>query len=173
MTPLLPSSTTEPVAIRLLGELVDWAIVVLGSALIVIVFVNVVLHQVDYDISMTTEFGELVMVWTTFLGAAAASRRRGHMAVTELVDFVGGRAGVILRVAIEIVVVFVLGILIWYGVIIEDASWGNILTVLDVPMAWQYLALPIGAGVSLVFVVYHLLVLLRTGRASGTAWDLS
>lgn len=173
MTPLLPSSSTEPGALRFLGALVDWSIVALGAALVVIVFVNVVLHQIDYDISMTTEFGELVMVWTTFLGAAAASRHHGHMAVTELLDLVGGRVGFVLRVAIEVVVVFVLGLLVWYGVIIENASWGNILTVLDIPMAWQYLALPISAAISLVFVIHQLVVLLRTGRTSGNPRDLS
>ena len=160
---LLPPAPPEPAALRRLGELVDWSIVALGSALVLIVFVNVVMHQLDYDIAWTTEFGEFVMVWTTFLGAAAASRRLGHMAIVEILDLVGGAAGRGLRIGIELVVAAVLVILIWYGTVIVQASWGNILTVLDWPMAWQYMALPVGSAISLVYVLHHLLVLIRGG----------
>jgi TRAP-type C4-dicarboxylate transport system permease small subunit len=41
------------------------------------------------------------------------------------------------------------------------ANWGNILTVLDWPMAFQYLALPVGSAASLVFVGYDLIQILR------------
>jgi len=160
---LLPPAPPEPAALRRLGELVDWSIVALGSALVVIVFVNVVMHQLDYDIAWTTEFGEFVMVWTTFLGAAAASRRLGHMAISEVLDLVGSAPRRWLRIAIELTVAGVLVLLVWYGTVIVQASWGNILTVLDWPMAWQYMALPVGSAISLVYVLHHLVVLLRGG----------
>jgi TRAP-type C4-dicarboxylate transport system permease small subunit len=164
MRSLLPPAPPEPAPLRWLGELVDWTIIALGSALVVIVFVNVVMHQLDYDIAWTTEFGEFVMVWTTFLGAAAAARRLGHMAITEVRDLVRGAAGRILHIAIECVVTAVLMIVVWYGTVIVQASWGNILTVLDWPMAWQYMALPVGSAISLVYVLHHLWVILRGGE---------
>jgi len=40
------------------------------------------------------------------------------------------------------------------------ANWGNVLTVLDWPMAFQYMALPVGAGASFVFVSYDLVQIL-------------
>ena len=120
--------------------------------------------QLDYDIAWTTEFGEFVMVWTTFLGAAAAARRRGHMAITELVELLGqGTGGRLLRLAIDCIVAAVLGVLVWYGTVIVQASWGNILTVLDWPMAWQYMALPVGSAIALVYVLRDLVVLARGG----------
>lgn len=148
---------------RWLGSAVDWVIVTLGAALVLIVFSNVVMHQLDYDIAWTTEFGEFVMVWTSFLGAAAATRRRGHMAITELRDLARGAAGRVLHLVIELTVAAVLAILLWYGVVIVRASWGNILTVLDWPMAWQYMALPAGSAIALVYVLRDLVVLVRGG----------
>lgn len=162
--PLLPPAPAEPAPLRWLGGLVDWSIVALGAALVVIVFVNVVMHQLDYDIAWTTEFGEFVMVWTTFLGAAAAARRLGHMAISEVLDHVGGAWNRRMRIAIELTVAGVLALLVWYGTVIVQASWGNILTVLDMPMAWQYLALPVGSAISLVYVLHHVFVLLRGGE---------
>jgi len=161
---LLPPAPPEPAPLRLLGQCVDWSIVVMGSALVVLVFVNVVMHQIDLDVAQTTELGEFVMVWTTFLGAAAATRRRGHMAITELRDLAGsGRAGRVLQWGLEATVAGVLCLLLWYGSVIVQASWGNVLTVLDWPMAWQYMALPVGAAIALVYVLRDLLLLSRGG----------
>jgi len=173
MRRLLPPAPPEPAPLRLLGELVDWAIVALGAALVVIVFVNVVMHQLDLDIAWTTEFGEFVMVWTTFLGGAAAARRRGHMAITELRDHLKRGAGRALRLAIELTVAAVLALLVWYGASIVQASWGNILTVLDWPMAWQYLALPVGAAIALVYVLRDVVLLARGGDLVEAPEDVS
>ena len=173
MSSLLPPAPPEPAPLRWLGELVDWSIIALGSALVVIVFVNVVMHQLDVDIALTTEFGEFVMVWTTFLGAAAASRRLGHMAITELIDLAGAGVGRWLSIAIELTVVFVLVLLVWHGTRIVQASWGNVLTVLDWPMAWQYMALPVGSAISLVFVVHHLIATLRGRREAAVPENVS
>jgi TRAP-type C4-dicarboxylate transport system permease small subunit len=174
MSRLLPPAPPEPAPLRWLGELVDWAIVVVGAALVVIVFANVVMHQLDYDIAWTTEFGEFVMVWTTFLGAAAAARRRGHMAITELLELAEKRsAGRPLRLAIDGIVAAVLVVLLWYGTIIVRASWGNILTVLDWPMAWQYLALPVGSAIALVYVLRDLIAGLRGKDVAAAAENVS
>jgi TRAP-type C4-dicarboxylate transport system permease small subunit len=174
MPGLLPPAPPEPAPLRWLGATVDWAIVALGGALVLIVFANVVMHQLDYDIAWTTEFGEFVMVWTSFLGAAAAARRRGHMAITELRDLAGsGAAGRALRLAIELTVAAVLVMLLWYGTTIVRASWGNILTVLDWPMAWQYMALPVGSAIALVYVLRDLVVLARGGTLEPSPENVS
>jgi TRAP-type C4-dicarboxylate transport system permease small subunit len=151
---LLPPLPPSPAPIRILGRLIDWVVVAMGAAIVVVVFINVVMHQLDRDIAWTTEFGEFIMVWATFLGAAAATRRGGHMAITEFIDLARGRLRLALDLAIQSLVILALVLLVWYGWGCVMANWGNVLTVLDWPMAWQYLALPLGAACSLVFVVY-------------------
>ena len=44
---------------------------------------------------------------------------------------------------------------------IVSNNWGNILTVLGIPMAWQYMPLSIGSGAGMVFVAYDLYQILR------------
>ena len=157
MSKLLPPAPPEPAALRWLGELVDWSIVVLGSALVVIVFVNVVMHQLDYDIAWTTEFGELVMVWTTFLGVAAAVQRNAHMAVTELIDLVPEpRPRLLADGLIQCVVAGLLMLLVWKGGVAADAGWGSEMTVTGWPLAVQYLSLPVSSAIALVFVAWDL-----------------
>lgn len=161
---LLPPLPPSPAPIRLLGRLIDWTVVAMGAAIVVVVFVNVVMHQLDYDIAWTTELGEFVMVWATFLGAAAATRRGGHMAITEFLDLARGRIRLAADLAIQALVALMLLLLVWYGWGCVMANWGNLLTVLDWPMAWQYLALPVGAACSLIFLFYDALLMLQ-GRS--------
>jgi TRAP-type transport system small permease protein len=159
---MLPPGPPAPAPLRWLGTANDICIALLGAALLIVVFANVILHAFDMDIAWTTEFGELVMVWTTFLGGAAAVRRNGHMAVTELVDLVPEPAPrLVVDGLIQLVVAWVLVLLVWKGGIAADMGWGSTLTVLDVPMAIQYLSLPVGSLIALVFVLWDLVQIVR------------
>ena len=60
--------------------------VAIGAVMIVLVFINVLLHVVSKDIAWVTELAELLMVWVTFLGGACAARRGAQMTITEFID---------------------------------------------------------------------------------------
>lgn len=154
---LLPPGPVAPAPLRWLSDIVDTFIILLGAALVLVVFGNVVLHAVDKDIAWTTEFGELVMVWTTFLGVAAAVQRNAHMAVTELLDLVpepGPR--LVADGLIQLLTAGMLVLLAWKGGIAADAGWGSELTVTGWPMAVQYLSLPVSSAIALIFVLWDL-----------------
>jgi TRAP-type C4-dicarboxylate transport system permease small subunit len=42
-----------------------------------------------------------------------------------------------------------------------NGSWGNVLTTLEWPMAWQYMPMPLGMGLMMVFVGWDLVLILR------------
>jgi TRAP-type C4-dicarboxylate transport system permease small subunit len=152
----LPPAPPAPAPIRALTSLVDWSIVAIGAVMIVLVFLNVIFHVTGGDIAWTTEFCEFLMVWVTFLGGAAASRRGLHMTITEFLDKLGVGGRRLADGAIQLACLAVLALLIRYGMGIVNAGWGNELTVLHFPMALQYLALPVGAGAMAVFTAWDL-----------------
>ena len=78
-----PAQARLPGPLLWLGSLVDWTVIAIGTGLIVLVFANVVLHAFAKDLAWMTELGELLMVWVTFLGGAAAAQRGTHMAIGE------------------------------------------------------------------------------------------
>lgn len=163
--PLLPPGPAAPLPIRLLGAAVDWAVVALGAGMVVLVFANVVSHVFGGDVAWTTELAELMMVWVTFLGGAAATRRGAHMRITEFLDKLDGVPRRWADAAIQLVALAVLGLLVWFGAGIVAASRNNILTVLDWSMAWQYLSLPVGSALTFVFVAWDLVQIAR-GRSA-------
>ena len=158
--PLLPPGPPAPRPIAWLGHAVDWSVVLIGATMATLVFVNVLLHIAHSDIAWTIEFCELLMVWVTFLGGAAATRRGAHMVIGELVGHLEGAALRFADAAIQSVVLVTLGLLVWYGIGIADAGRSSELTVLGWPMATQYAALPIASAVTMVFVAWDLLQIL-------------
>ncbi|MFN0160809.1 MAG: TRAP transporter small permease [Burkholderiales bacterium] len=160
----LPPLPPSILPVRLLARSVEWSIIAIGAVMIVLVFFNVVVHQFGRDMAWTTELCELLMVWVTFLGGAAAAHRGAHMSITEFLDKLPERRRLLADGAIQLVTAAMLVLLVRYGWGIVDSSWENILTVLNIPMAVQYLALPVGAGATLIFVAHDLVQIAR-GRS--------
>lgn len=158
---LLPCGPKQAIPIHLLARLIDWALVVAAGIMIVLVFFNVCAHAAGHDLSETTEACELLMVWVSFLGGASIIRRSGHMAITEFIDKLDDRKRLAADFVVQLFALVVLGILFWNGLIIVGNNWGNILTVLQIPMSYQYMPLAIGSGAGMIFVGYDLLQILR------------
>jgi TRAP-type transport system small permease protein len=160
--PLLPPGPPAPWPIAWLGTAVDWSVLLIGAAMAAMVFANVIVHNVfNGDIAWTTELGELLMVWVTFLGGAAATRRGAHMVVGEVVERLPALPRRALEVLIQLVVLASLGLLFWYGIGITEAGGFSTLTVLGWPMSTQYAALPVASLITMVFAGWELVQILR------------
>jgi TRAP-type C4-dicarboxylate transport system permease small subunit len=157
---LLPRGPKQAMPIHLLARLIDWALVVAAGIMIVLVFFNVCAHAAGHDLSETTEACELLMVWVSFLGGASIIRRSGHMAITEFIDKLDEKKRLAADFVVQLFAFVVLGILFWNGLIIVGNNWGNILTVLQIPMSYQYMPLSIGSGAGMIFVAYDLFQIL-------------
>lgn len=154
---LLPCGPVQAWPIHVLARIVDWALVLAAAVMIVLVFFNVCAHAAGHDLAATVEACEFLMVWVSFLGGASLLRRSGHMTITEFIDKLGdGRGRRIADFIVQAVALVALGILFRNGLTIVDDNWGNVLTVLQIPMSWQYMPLAIGSGIGIIFVAYDL-----------------
>ena len=163
---LLPGGPKAPWPIAWLGVVVDWSVLTIGAVMATLIFANVIVHNFfDADIAWTTEFCELLMVWVTFLGGAAATRRGAHMVINELIGRLTAAKRKYADSAIQGLVFVTLGLLAWYGIGIAEAGSMSTLTVLGWPMSTQYTALPVTAVITMVFVAWDLVEILR-GKTS-------
>lgn len=152
----------EPAVLRVIGDAVDLAVTVLAAILLAVMLANVASRVLlNADIAWNTELGEFVLLWATFLGGASAARRGAHMRITELVDALPPRLGRAAELATRAGVVALLGLLIWYGLAITEAAMGQEMTVLHWPVGVQYLAMPVGSALALIFVLYETVLLIR------------
>ena len=63
----------------------------------------------------------------------------------------------------------ILGALVWHGINLVIAGWGNELTVLHIPMSFQYLGMPVGCAAMFVWVAWDLVRIAR-GEAREARW---
>ncbi len=157
----LPQVPNSPAPIRIVGSAVDWTIVGMGTIMILLVFTNVLTHLFGKDIAWTTEFCELLMVWVTFLGGAAAARRGAHMSITEFLDKLSDAQRRAADAAIQLFAIGVLGLLVIYGWKVTVAGWNNELTVLGWPMSAQNSALPVASLLTMLFATWDLVLIFQ------------
>lgn len=158
---LLYKGPPAPWPLAVLGSAIDWAIIAIGGVMVALVFTNVLFRFFGGDIALTTELCEFLMVWATFLGGAAATRRGLHMTITEFLDKLGPDRRRWADGAIDVLSLGALALLVWHGMGIVNSGWGNELTVLHIPQALQYLALPVGAAAMAVFAAWDLVLIAR------------
>lgn len=160
MSFLYRPSHPEPAPLRWLGDAIEIAVVVLATLLLLVMFANVAVRvALNSDLAWNTEFGEFVLLWATFLGGASAARRGAHMRITELVHSIPSRAARFVEIVTRVGVVGLLMLLVWYGLVISEQAMGQEMTVLHWPLGVQYLALPVGSSLALLYVIYETILL--------------
>ena len=159
--PLLTPVAAAPLPVRVLGRIVDWTVICIGAVMATMVFINVSLHLFDKDLAWVTEFGELLMVWVTFLGGACAAQRGAHMTITEFIDKLSPPRRRWADAAVQALCLGMLAVLVRYGWSLVAGNWGNQLTVLEWPMAIQYMGMAVGCSLMAFFVAFDLWQTLR------------
>jgi TRAP-type transport system small permease protein len=161
MAALLTPVAAGPLPIRVIGRAVDWTVIAIGAGMTVLVFFNVSLHLVNKDLAWVTELGELLMVWVTFLGGACAAQRGAHMSITEFIDKLTPARRRWADAAVQALCLAMLLVLVRFGWSLVAGNWGNQLTVLEWPMAIQYMGMAVGCTLMAVFVGWDLWQILR------------
>jgi TRAP-type C4-dicarboxylate transport system permease small subunit len=111
------------------------------------------------------------MVWVTFLGGACATRRGAQMTITEFIDKVPGARRAWADAVVDAFCIAILVSLVWFGINLAIAGWTNELTVLGIPMSFQYLGMPVGCAAMLVWLLWDLARILR-GDARDARWNV-
>lgn len=152
-----------PKPLRLLSGAIDVCLVLGGLCIVSLVFTNALLRgAAGFDLAWSLEVTAFLLLWSTFLGAAAAMARGAHMRVTEIVNLlVPDVAQRWLALAIDLIILSMLLSLIWYGISISEHSWAQRTTVLYWPVGLLYASMPAGMTCALIFHIFNLIHDLR------------
>ena len=116
-----------------------------------------------YPLTWSDDIVSFNFIWLTMIGSVVAYHRSQHLRMSGLVDLVSPHWQRALRLAAAMGEIVVFGSLIWPG--IRHAIDGFIIgsPVLDIPMFWRGLAVPVGCGLLLVMSLMKLPSLPREG----------
>ena len=104
-----------------------------------------------------------IMIWTVYLAAAAAFREGAMIAAEVLVRAVPRAVGKAMQIFAGVLSLVFLVILVWTGIDMVGRTQNQVLSGLEIPIFWVYLALPIGATLSILAVFVRTSELLEPG----------
>jgi TRAP-type C4-dicarboxylate transport system permease small subunit len=104
--------------------------------------------------SFTDELSRFLCIWVSLLGAAYVLGKRGHIAITGLIDMAprGVRRGIDILIA-GLVIVFALVVLGWGGWLLVERNLrlGQVTPAMLVPVAYVYLIIPLSGLLTAIY----------------------
>jgi TRAP-type C4-dicarboxylate transport system permease small subunit len=96
----------------------------------------------------------LLMMVFTFIGAAAAYRANSHIAVTMLIDRLPGSSARISAWIVDALMLIMCAFVAWYGFKLCAGTMSQSVSELPwLPVGITYASLPIGAAITLLFII--------------------
>lgn len=102
-----------------------------------------ILFRVFFDaLTWTEELSRYLLVWSTFLGATLAYKRRMHISVTFCVELFKNRMrkGLVILSVVSSIVFFIVVTL--FGVKYMMVQSSQVSAALRIPMSWVYIVIP-------------------------------
>jgi TRAP-type C4-dicarboxylate transport system permease small subunit len=147
---------------RAMDALLKACVFVAGVALVVItliipwgVFTRYVLNSAA---SWPEPMAILLMIWLSFLSAIICYREHLHIGVGMVPNAVSESARKVLGILVEIGMLAVNLFLLWFGINLVQATWHQ--TIAEFPIVSvgvSYLPVPIGGGISVLFIIERFL----------------
>jgi TRAP-type C4-dicarboxylate transport system permease small subunit len=142
---------------RLFHRFIEWALFFITGAMTLVVLLGVLFRYVlKAPLPWSEELARYLMIWGASLGASIAYREGTHIAVTILVDKARGAAGKALTRIAQILIVVFMAIVMFQGFLLVSKLSGQTSPAMEIPMAWPYLAIPIGC----LFILFEALVMI-------------
>ena len=108
----------------------------------------------------------LLMMLFTFVGAACAYRAGGHIAVSMLTERLPAAAQSVFAVGVDSLMALVSLFVAWYGAKLSIGTFGQSIAELPwLPVGVTYAALPLGAAMTLLFVIERMVYGAQNHRA--------
>lgn len=106
--------------------------------------------------SFTDELSRFLFIWVSLLGAAYVLGKRGHIAITGLIDLAPRRVrrGIDILIAC-LVIVFALVVLVWGGWLLVERNLrlGQVSPAMLIPVAYLYLIIPLSGVLTAIYAV--------------------
>lgn len=147
---------------RFFHRFIQWALFLITGTMTAVVLLGVLFRYVlKAPLPWSEELARYLMIWGASLGASIAYREGTHIAVTVLVDKAPGPMGKALTRLAQILIVGFMAIITLHGFLLVSKLSGQTSPAMEVPMAWPYLAIPVGC----LFILFEALVMVfLTGR---------
>ncbi len=145
---------------KYLSAFIDVTTMAILAVLVSVVFVNICLRYLfSLPLSWSDELAKILLVWLTFFGGAAATRRDRHMKVEELLRGMPEQRKRVFYRIINLLVSLFLVFFIWKGFALSfaPAIKNQVTDALRITNAIFYIPLPIGGVLMLPYTLRNII----------------
>lgn len=153
--------------IDVLNRIEEIFLVVLFSAMVLIIFGQVIMRKADHSLYWSEELGKFLFVWISWLGISIAQRKGEHIKITMLTDRMPYRTAQVFNIVSDIIVILICAITFYYGVSLVVSQQSTPYAGIKISTSWGYLAVVLGCGLMTLRCVGSIIesaVRLKNGR---------
>jgi len=132
-----------------------------------LLFANIILRYFfNANTTWAEEFVRYAMIWITFIGMAICFKKGIHFSVDILIKSLPDKGSRLLQIIINIISIIFMLLLIYYGMEITIFNFhsGQITPSLEIGIFWVYLAIPVGAALSLLHLILNTIEITKHGH---------
>lgn len=137
-------------------RLVEYTVIVLMAAMLILVVVAVIFRKAGHSISWYDEFAGYILVWVTFWGAVVALERRRHIGFESLVELLPFPLQKLITSVVYLLLIFLNLVLIKYGWRLTTELVGETAITLPIPIGYINLVIPVTASLMLILCLIQI-----------------
>lgn len=136
---------------QIFHHFIKWALFMITGAMTLVVLLGVLFRYVlKAPLPWSEELARYLMIWGASLGAFVAFKEGSHIGMTMVMDRLRGQTRIaFIKIAQSIVALF-MAIVTIEGFGLVSKIKGQTSPAMEIPMAWAYLAIPVGCLLILV-----------------------
>jgi len=131
-------------------RLVEYAVIVLMVAMLLLVVVAIIFRKAGHSISWYDEFAGYILVWVTFWGSVIALERKRHIGFETLVELMPKSIQNMVMLVVYLLLIFLNLVLIRYGWKLTTELSGETAITLPIPIGYINLVIPVTASLMLI-----------------------
>lgn len=157
-----------------LANLLSQISIILGYALLIIVTIVVLIgvfyrYILNDPLSWTEETARYILIWTTLLATSVTIKERKTIRLITIIKRVPEKNALILEMIFYIFIIFIIGVIAKYSLIMVLTRSINILSpAMQINMFWPQSSLPIGFGLILfqsLYIFFEDIKIIATGES--------
>ena len=156
--------------IRWLDENIEKVILVFFSVIMVaVIFLQVVLRQVDQSLSWSEELARYCFIWMIYIGISLGVKEQKHVRIDAVLFMLREKGQIVLLfIANLFFMAFALFVIIYgYEVANQLLHFGQKSPANQIPMGFVYMATPVGMGLTLIRLIQNQVKLIKSLLGKG------
>jgi TRAP-type C4-dicarboxylate transport system permease small subunit len=137
----------------------------LFSIVLLVMALVILRYGFNSTIIGANEFIVILFIYTSAIGATVVIGKKEHIAITYFIDKLPPTARKIADIFNFLLIAFLNGVLIWYGMRWMNITGDYLTAVLKIQQAYAQIVVPLGCSIAILYCLYHIILIFNPKMA--------